>query len=266
MMGRVSAMELDEQGLGAAVDAVREGRCVVLPTDTVYGIGADPFSELAVQGLLDAKRRGRDMPPPVLIAERTMLRALVAAVPEAAKKLADAFWPGPLTLILRAQSGGGLHLGEAGDTVALRVPAHDGARELLRRTGPLAVSSANISGEPPATTAAEAESQLGDSVAVYLDGGPTPGLVPSTIVDFSVREEGVVVRVGVVSLETLREVAPTVVLLDEEAPAVEEASDEVTAAPEADEADAAASPEDASEPVAGDDSQPQEQPAADGDA
>lgn len=215
MIGRVSVFELTEEGLEAAVDAVQAGHQVVVPTDTVYGIAADPFSEKAVTGLLEAKHRGRDMPPPVLIADRLMMRALVAEVPPAAKELATAFWPGPLTLILRAQKSLGLHLGETKGTVALRVPDHDGTRELLRRTGPLAVSSANISGQPPATNADEAQAQLGDAVAVYLDGGPTPGLVPSTIVDFSQTPTGLVLRLGVLTLEQLRQVAKDVELYEE---------------------------------------------------
>lgn len=207
--------ELDDEGLEAAQTAVSDGRCIVLPTDTVYGIGADPFSADAVQGLLDAKHRGQDMPPPVLIAERSMMRALVAKVPEGAKELAVAFWPGPLTLILDAQKSIGLHLGEARGTVALRVPNHDGTRALLRRTGPLAVSSANISGQPSAQNCADAQEQLGDTVAVYLDDGPTPGPEPSTIVDFS-SGEGIVLRLGVLSLSQLQEVVPSVQLYEPE--------------------------------------------------
>lgn len=208
--------QLTEEGFEAAVRAVGEGAAIVLPTDTVYGIGADPFSEQAVQGLLAAKQRGSDMPPPVLIAERSMLRALVAQVPAGAKELAAAFWPGPLTLILKEQKSLGFHLGETGGTVAIRVPDHDGARELLRRTGPLAVSSANLSGQPAATNCADAMAQLGDTVAVYLDGGDTPGMVPSTIVDFAGDEGGVVLREGVLGLERLREVVDTVRLPDPE--------------------------------------------------
>jgi L-threonylcarbamoyladenylate synthase len=207
---------LTEEGLDAAVDAVRAGRSIVLPTDTVYGIGADPFSQEAVQGLLDAKQRGTDMPPPVLIAERSMLRALVAAVPAGAKELAAAFWPGPLTLILREQKSLAFHLGETGGTVAIRVPDHDGARELLRRTGPLAVSSANLSGRPSATNCEDARAQLGDAIDVYLDAGATPGPVPSTIVDFSTDDGGVVLREGVLSVERLREVVDSVRLHERE--------------------------------------------------
>ena len=131
-------------------------------------------------------------------------------VPDSAKALAHAFWPGALTLILKAQPKSGMELGETRGTVAVRVPDHDGARALLRRTGPLAVSSANVSGQPPAVTVAEALAQLGDRVSVYLDGGTAPGGVASTIVDFASTPDGVVLRDGALSLEMLREHAPTV--------------------------------------------------------
>ena len=218
------SFDLGEAGFDAAVTAVGDGAAIVFPTDTVYGIGADPFSADAVQTLLDAKHRGQDMPPPVLIAERSMMRALVASVPESAKELARAFWPGPLTLILDVQKSVGLQVGETRGTVALRVPDHDGARELLRRTGPLAVSSANISGQPSATNCADAQQQLGESVAVYLDGGPTPGPEPSTIVDCSSDPDGVVLRLGKLSLEQLQEAVPSVRL--PEVPEPDAAEDE----------------------------------------
>lgn len=216
------SFDLGEAGFDAAVTAVGDGAAIVFPTDTVYGIGADPFSADAVQTLLDAKHRGQDMPPPVLIAERSMMRALVASVPESAKELARAFWPGPLTLILDVQKSVGLQVGETRGTVALRVPDHDGARELLRRTGPLAVSSANISGQPSATNCADAQEQLGESVAVYLDGGPTPGPEPSTIVDCSSDPDGVVLRLGKLSLEQLQEAVPSVRLPEAPEPDVVE--------------------------------------------
>ena len=205
-----SLAEDAEAGFHAAAAAVTCGECIVLPTDTVYGIGCDAFSADAVQRLLDAKQRGADMPPPVLIAERLMMRAVVASVPEGADLLAKAFWPGALTLILKAQPTARLRLGETRGTVAIRVPDHDQARALLRRTGPLAVSSANVSGRPAAVTADQAREQLGDSVAVYLDAGAAPGGVPSTIVDFTRFEHGEIVRLGALSLEQVQEVAPGV--------------------------------------------------------
>jgi L-threonylcarbamoyladenylate synthase len=198
--------------------AIEAGECIVLPTDTVYGIGADAFNGDAVQGLLDAKVRGRDMPPPVLIGEPSLIRALATDIPDAARDLVSKHWPGPLTIILKRQPSLKMDLGDAEGTVALRVPDHELARDILRATGPMAVSSANISGKPAALTCDEAIEQLGDSVAIYLDGGPLQdaGGAPSTIVDFTRDETGQVLRRGAISVETLRETVPNLVDLMEE--------------------------------------------------
>ena len=188
-----------------AVNAIGRGANIVLPTDTVYGIGADAFNEDAVAGLLRAKGRGRDMPPPVLIGNVATMSALAIDIPDGATALAEKFWPGGLTLILRAQPSLAWDLGETNGTVALRVPDHPTAIALLSRTGPLAVSSANTSGQPAAVTAQEAQEQLGTSVAVYLDAGHAPGQVASTIVD-ATGPRLKVVRQGAISLEALREI------------------------------------------------------------
>ncbi|MGO4955820.1 L-threonylcarbamoyladenylate synthase [Luteococcus sp. Sow4_B9] len=201
--------------LAAAQAAVAAGECIVLPTDTVYGIGANAFSAAAVQGLLDAKHRGRDMPPPVLVAEAGMLEALADDLPAHALRLAEKFWPGALTLIVPAQQHLRMDLGETRGTIAVRVPDHDFTRDLLRRTGPLAVSSANVSGQPSSTTIDAAVEQLGNSVHVYLDAGATPGSTPSTIVDFVSETLGRVVRMGAIGIEELREVNPFIVWEDE---------------------------------------------------
>ncbi|WP_369069970.1 L-threonylcarbamoyladenylate synthase [Kineococcus terrestris] len=196
-----------ERGLAAAHSAVQRGEVVVLPTDTVYGIGADAFSPSAVQKLLDAKGRGRSMPPPVLVPEVRTIDGLATGVPFAVRELVDAFWPGALTVVCRAQPSLTWDLGDTGGTVALRMPLHPVALELLRRTGPMAVSSANLSGQPAATTVEEAVEQLGSSVRVYLDGGPSPKGSPSTIVDAS---DGTlrVLRLGALSEEELRRAVP----------------------------------------------------------
>jgi L-threonylcarbamoyladenylate synthase len=203
----------------AARQAIEAGECIVLPTDTVYGIGVDAFSAKAVQRLLDAKQRGRDMPPPVLIGEPTLIRALAVDVPDTAKDLVEKHWPGALTVICRIQPSLRMDLGETEGTIALRVPDHELAREILRRTGPMAVSSANISGKPAALTCDEAIEQLGDSVAIYLDGGPLSDAAgaPSTIVDFTRHEDGQVLRRGAITVETLRQTVPNLLdLIDEE--------------------------------------------------
>jgi tRNA threonylcarbamoyl adenosine modification protein (Sua5/YciO/YrdC/YwlC family) len=203
----VSAEDL-QTAIESVRTAIRAGESVVFPTDTVYGIAADPFSPEAVQGLLDAKHRGRDMPPPVLIGDAEVLEAYTREVPAAARLLANRYWPGPLTLILQAQTSLRMNLGETKGRIGLRVPDHEVARAILRATGPLAVSSANISGEPAATDEQDARRQLRGSVAVYVDGGPTPGPTPSTIVDFSDDLSGRVLRVGAIPLDELRRLLP----------------------------------------------------------
>ncbi|WP_082101391.1 L-threonylcarbamoyladenylate synthase [Demequina rhizosphaerae] len=183
--------------LDAAVDAVNRGAVIVLPTDTVYGVGADAFSPPSVARLLEAKGRGRQMPPPVLIPNVRTVDGLAREVSAPARALMEECWPGALTVIVRSQPSLAWDLGETHGTVALRVPDHEAALALLTRTGPLAVTSANRTGQPAATTAAAAQEQLGESVAVYLDAGDSPLGVASTIVDATgdrlriVREGGI---------------------------------------------------------------------------
>ncbi|MFE6971839.1 L-threonylcarbamoyladenylate synthase [Isoptericola sp. NPDC057653] len=190
-----------------AVNTVSRGGLLVLPTDTVYGIGADAFDAEAVAALLAAKGRGRQMPPPVLVPDVRTLDGLATEVPGDARKLVEAFWPGGFTIILQAQPSLQWDLGETHGTVALRMPDHPAALALLRRTGPLAVSSANASGSPAALDVADARAQLGDAVSTYLDGGDAPGGVASTIVDATGARLRVV-RQGAITLEALNEVAP----------------------------------------------------------
>jgi len=193
-------------GLKAAVEAVHRGELIVLPTDTVYGIGAEAFSPAAITSLLAAKQRGRDMPPPVLVGTVRAATALVEELSDAGRDLIGEFWPGGLTLVCRAQRMLSWDLGDTRGTVAIRMPLHPVALDLLKETGPLAVSSANRTGEPAATTAAAAQEQLGDTVSVYLDGGPCLNDVPSTIVDLTGNIPRLL-RAGAVSLGRLREVA-----------------------------------------------------------
>ncbi|HEU4566679.1 MAG TPA: L-threonylcarbamoyladenylate synthase [Marmoricola sp.] len=172
-----------EQGLAAAVDAIRGGDLVVIPTDTVYGVAADAFDPPAVARLLAAKGRGREMPPPVLINAAATLDALATGVQGWVRTMVERFWPGPLTVVVREQGSLQWDLGDTRGTVAVRMPRDPVALALLERTGPLAVSSANLSGRAAATDAGEAESMLGDSVSVILDAGPTTSDLASTIVD-----------------------------------------------------------------------------------
>ena len=194
-------------GLDAAAAAIGRGELVLLPTDTVYGVAADAFTPAAVTGLLAAKNRGRTMPVPVLIARRRRSPGSSCSLPPAPHQLAEAFWPGGLTLVLEHAPSLAWDLGDAEGTVAVRLPDDDVARDLLRRTGPLAVSSANRSGRPAATTAQEAVDQLGAHAAVALDGGPRAGSAASTIVDCTGPTPRVL-RVGAIAVDRLREVVP----------------------------------------------------------
>lgn len=189
----------------AATAAVQQGQLIVLPTDTVYGIGADAFDPAAVRGLLAAKGRGRDMPPPVLVSAATTLDALATKVPAYARALVEAFWPGPLTVVCRQQSSLQWDLGDTRGTVAVRMPDHAVARAILERTGPLAVSSANKTGLPAANDADEAAEMLGEDVAVIVDAGPAPGGAASTIIDCT-GDRARVLRLGALSREQIDEV------------------------------------------------------------
>jgi tRNA threonylcarbamoyl adenosine modification protein (Sua5/YciO/YrdC/YwlC family) len=193
-----------------AAHSVGTGELVVLPTDTVYGIGADAFDAVAVADLLRAKGRGRDTPVPVLVGSWTTIDGLVTAVDSRTRSLIEAFWPGGLTLVVRHAPSLSWDLGDAEGTVAVRMPLHPVAIELLETTGPMAVSSANRHGEPPAQTAAEARAQLGEDVAVYLEDGQVPGGVASTIVDVT-GPRPQILRLGAIGAAALREVVPDIV-------------------------------------------------------
>jgi|SRR5580700_6445989 L-threonylcarbamoyladenylate synthase len=193
-------------GIAAAVTAVLSGELVVLPTDTVYGLGADAFSPVAVTRLLAAKGRGRDMPPPVLVGTVRAATALVEDLGPDGQRLIDEFWPGGLTIVCRAARTLNWDLGDTKGTVAIRMPEDTVALDLLRETGPMAVSSANLTGLPAATTALLARDQLGEAVSVYLDNGKVPGGVASTIVDLTGAQPRLLRR-GAISVGRLREVA-----------------------------------------------------------
>lgn len=206
-------------GTRKARQALGRGELVVFPTDTVYGVAADAFSPEAVQKLLDAKGRGRQSPPPVLIPNTATLAALAAEVNDSVSALAAAFWPGALTIITRANPSLSWDLGETGGTVALRIPNHPLALELLQETGPLAVSSANNTGEPAARTAEAAREMLGDSVAVYLEaGGAEIESDASTIIDATALTEAGgalrILRQGAVSRDAIAAVLPQVTIED----------------------------------------------------
>ncbi len=198
-------------GAQIAADAVARGEVIVMPTDTVYGVGADAFDRKAVAAVLAAKGRGRDMPPPVLVPHLRALDGLATQVPSEARELVAAFWPGPLTLVCKAQPSLDWDLGDTGGTVALRMPLHRVALAVLEKTGPLAVTSANRTGSPAATTCDEAVDMLGDAVSIYLDAGPSPSTVASTIIDVT-GEVPRVLRAGPLGVERLRAVVPDLVV------------------------------------------------------
>jgi len=223
MSNRIYDCSLDTDlltGMRLAKVSLGRNELVVVPTDTVYGLAADAFSPEGVRALLAAKGRGPQSPPPVLIGTLQTLQALAEDVPDVANRLAETFWPGALTMILKAQSSLTWDLGETKGTVALRMPDHKIALALLQETGPLAVSSANLTGQPAATTCQQAEQYLGDKVAVYLDGGNSPKGEASTILDLthivdSYDAEGKlstsgkikIVRRGALSAEKIRSIA-----------------------------------------------------------
>jgi tRNA threonylcarbamoyl adenosine modification protein (Sua5/YciO/YrdC/YwlC family) len=189
----------------AAADAVRNGGLIVLPTDTVYGVGADAFDPAAVRALLAAKGRGREMPPPVLIANPGTADALASELPAYARALIERFWPGPLTIVARQQKSLQWDLGDTRGTVAIRMPDHEVALAILERTGPLAVSSANKTGLAAAISADAAEEMLGDDVTAIVDAGLSPGGEASTIIDVT-GDHGRVLRRGALSLDDLNQV------------------------------------------------------------
>jgi len=193
-----------QTALDAAAEALQRGEVVVVPTDTVYGIAADAFDKGAVQELLAAKGRGREKPPPVLVSNAATLEALATRVPDWARTLVEELWPGAFTVVLHQQPSLQWDLGDARGTVAVRMPDHELTRDLIDRVGPLAVSSANRTGLPPASDADQAEEMLGDTLDVILDAGRSPGGEPSTIVD-ATGEEPRLLRLGAIPVARIDE-------------------------------------------------------------
>lgn len=205
MSAELFATESDEEreaAIDAASRAVRRGRLVVIPTDTVYGVGADAFDPDAVARLLAAKGRGREMPPPVLVGTKGTLDALATRVPPYVAPLVARFWPGALTIVCHQQPSLQWDLGETRGTVAIRMPDHELTRALLDRTGPLAVSSANVTGQPAALDADQAMEMLGEAVVAVVDAGPSPGGVASTIID-ATGERPRLLRLGAIPVADL---------------------------------------------------------------
>lgn len=184
-----------------ALEILKAGGLVAFPTDTVYGVGALAFDGKAVESIYTAKNRPVEKAIPVLIGDSDDLEKVGIQIPASARKLASRFWPGPLTILVPKRAD----LPESvsvTSTVGVRVPDHDVARALLRTVGPMAVTSANISGKQSPVTAEEVYEQLNGRVDLIIDGGKTPGGVPSTLVDCTAAELKVL-REGPVSLEEL---------------------------------------------------------------
>jgi tRNA threonylcarbamoyl adenosine modification protein (Sua5/YciO/YrdC/YwlC family) len=196
-----------DRGVAAAVEAAKSGELVVMPTDTVYGIGADAFTPHAITALHHARSVTERVPPPVLVGSRHTLDGLVYSLPSAARELADAFWPGALTLYVEHSPSLQWDLGDTGGQVAVRMPLHPVALEVLREVGPMAVTTANKVGRPAPTTAEEAREQLEYAVRIYLEAGPAADPAPSTIVDVTGAVPRVL-RAGAIPLEKLRDVVP----------------------------------------------------------
>jgi L-threonylcarbamoyladenylate synthase len=199
-----------DRGIAAAVDAAKSGELVVFPTDTVYGIGADAFTPHAVRALHSARGMDQQVAPPVLVGSRHTLDGLVYSLPKAARELADAFWPGGLTILVEHSPSLQWDLGETDGVVAVRMPLHPVALEVLREVGPMAVTTANKVGAGAPVTAEEAREQLEYSVRVYLEAGPAADPAPSTVVDVT-GDVPRVMRAGAIPLEKLRDVVPDIV-------------------------------------------------------
>ncbi|MBI0379977.1 threonylcarbamoyl-AMP synthase [Streptomyces albiflaviniger] len=194
-----------QTGITHATDALHAGLLAVFPTDTVYAIGANAFDPQAVNDLLTAKQRGPDKPASVLVADLATAEALVHSLPSDGRRLIEAFWPGALSLILPAAPSLAWNLGNTHGTVMIRMPDHPLALALMRSAGPIAQSSANLTGHPPAITLEQARDQLGETVHTYLDGGSS-GNVPSTIVDLATATAPTIVRDGAIPRAAIREV------------------------------------------------------------
>ncbi|TDO40498.1 L-threonylcarbamoyladenylate synthase [Paractinoplanes brasiliensis] len=203
-----------DRGIAAAVEAVKNGELVVMPTDTVYGVGADAFTPHAITSLHHARGVTNKVPPPVLVGSRHTLDGLVYSLPKAARELADAFWPGALTLYVEHSPSLQWDLGDTGGRVAVRMPLHPVALEVLRAVGPMAVTTANKVGQPAPLTAEAAREQLEYGVRCYLEAGEAHDPAPSTVVDVT-GEVPQVLRAGAIPLGKLRDVVPDIIPLDE---------------------------------------------------
>ena len=216
MEGKIGMKEtvvLDRSGIGRAAEIIRRGGLVAIPTETVYGLAADALNGEAVAGIFRAKGRPMDNPLIVHIAEPSQLDSLVREVPEKARILAEKFWPGPLTIILPKADCIPEEVSAGLDTVAVRLPAHPIARELIKQSSPLAAPSANLSGKPSPTTARHVMDDMNGRIDAVIDGGECLVGVESTVISLA-QEPPRLLRPGGITLEQLREAIGTVAMDD----------------------------------------------------
>ena len=203
-MGRIITINTQEErktALKAAADVLLHGGIAAIPTDTVYGFAACVRDEAAIAGLYRIKERSPNKSIAVLLGDTEQAHLVAEDFPEKARRLAAKYWPGALTIIIRKKAGLPADL-TANELVGLRIPDHDFIRELIRATGPLAVTSANISGEPPARSVAEFAEQLGPQLDIIIDGGPSSGGVPSSVINCD-TDPAVILREGAIPGEEL---------------------------------------------------------------
>ena len=207
---KVSANNPQPEAIRLAADAIRRGELVVFPTETVYGLAADALNDFAVRRVFEVKGRYHSLPLPVQVASVADLPKVASEIPEAAAKLAEAFWPGPLTLVLPKNESVSALIGAGSNTVGVRIPDHPVALALLREVGtPIVATSANVSGEEPAVQAACAVRRLGNAVAIVLDAGECKLGKASTVVDVSVYPPRIV-RHGAISVAEILKVVEQV--------------------------------------------------------
>lgn len=202
----ISLIDERDRGIARAAEVLRMGELVAAPTDTIYGLLGDAFKPWATAKIFEIKQRPRSLPLPILVCRPKQAWALCGAVPDVALKLAAAFWPGALTLVLQENPELDWDLGERTGTIAVRMPAHEDLLEIIAMVGPVAGTSANPSGVPTAADAEGVRASLGDAVALYLDGGPSPGDAGSTIVDVT-GDEPKILREGPISTGQIHEAA-----------------------------------------------------------
>ena len=193
----------DKKCFARAIELLKRGEVVAFPTDTVYGVGADGLNERAIEKLFAAKDRPRDKAIPFLLASEKDLIQVAREIPQEVNILAQKFWPGALTLIVPAHPRVPKILIADGDSVAVRVPNHPITRALIQELGvPLAATSANISAQPDPQTASQVAAYMNERIALVLDGGATPGNIPSTVLDLT-TEPPTIRRVGAIAPEEI---------------------------------------------------------------